>query len=87
MAAWLVTIDAEALTREGELLMIVAGVRMYATNRRHEILTRSSAQIIAANPMFQIHREHDCAKPTPAHLIAPPPIKPSKPLDTEGLPF
>ena len=75
-AAFSVVIDAEPLTRDGELLMIVAGVRVFATNSRTEILRRSPSEVIAHGDHLTMHREHDCAQATPAHLVAPPKPKP-----------
>lgn len=87
VAALPAVIDAEPLTRNGALLMIVAGVRLYGMNMRREIIRRTAAEILAGNPTLTIHRAHDCAAPTPPALIEPEPIKPPKPLHTEGLPF
>ena len=75
-AAFSVVIDAEPLTRDGELLMIVAGVKVFATNSRSEILRRSPGEVIAHGDHLMMHREHDCANATPAHLVAPPKPKP-----------
>jgi hypothetical protein len=75
-AAFSVVIDAEPLTRDGELLMIVAGVKVFATNSRSEILRRSPSEVIAHGEHLTMHREHDCANATPAHLVAPPKPKP-----------
>jgi hypothetical protein len=86
-AALSVVIDAEVLTREGELLMIVAGVNVYATNTQGDIVRRNASEVLRHAEHLKMHREHDCEQLTPAHLIAPPPIKPSKPPHTEGLPF
>lgn len=87
VAALPVAIDSEPLTRNGALLMIVAGVRLYGVNMRGEIIRRTAAEILAGNPSLSIHRAHDCAAPTPLALIEPEPIKPPTPTLTEGLPF
>jgi hypothetical protein len=86
VAALSVVIDAETLTREGELLMILASVKLYGTDRGNEIVTRTSGQVLKQNRAYNIHRVHDCDQPTPAHLIAPPPTK-TKPTYTEEPPF
>ena len=86
-AAFSVVIDAEALTRDGELLMIVAGIKVYATNSRDEILRRSHAEVLAHGDHLRMHREHECAKPTPAHLIKPTPLKTHRTTSDEEVPF
>lgn len=87
-AALSVVIDAEALTREGELLMIVAGIKVYATNTRDDILRRTAAEVLAHGDHLTMHREHDCAKATPVNLIAPTPPKTHRFTITEGeVPF
>jgi hypothetical protein len=85
--AFSVVIDAEPLTRDGELLMIVAGVRVFATTTRTEILRRSPAEVLAHGEHLTMHREHDCAQTTPAHLIKPPPPKPQRTANTDEVPF
>lgn len=87
LAALPAVVDAEPLTRNGALLMIVAGVRLHGMNKRGEIIRRTAAEILAGNPSLSIHRAHDCAAPTPPALIEPEPVKTPKPLHTEGLPF
>lgn len=87
VAALPVIIDAEVLTREGELLMILASVKMYGTDHHNAICTRTSGQVLKQNRTFNIHRVHDCDKPTPAHLVAPPPTKPAAAHYTEKAPF
>ena len=86
-AALSVVIDAEPLTRDGELLMIVAGVKVFATNSRSEILRRSPAEVLRHGEHLTMHREHDCAKATPAHLVAPPAPKPTRTASDEEVPF
>ena len=86
-AAFSVVIDAEPLTRDGELLMIVAGVKVFATNSRSEILRRSPSEVIAHGEHLTMHREHDCAQATPAHLVAPPAPKPQRIANDEDVPF
>lgn len=86
-AALSVVIDAEALTRDGELLMIVAGIKVYATNSRDEILRRSHAEVLAHGDHLRMHREHECANPTPGHLIQPPAPKPRRITSDEEVPF
>ena len=86
-AAFSVVIDAEPLTRDGELLMIVAGVKVFATNSRSEILRRSPSEVIAHGEHLTMHREHDCAKATPAHLVAPPKPKPRPIANDEEVTF
>ena len=86
-AAFSVVIDAEVLTRDGELLMIVAGTKVYATNSRDEILRRNASEVLAHGEHLQMHREHDCAKTTPAHLIAPTPPKNQRTTNDEVVPF
>ena len=86
-AALPVVIDAEPLTRDGELLMIVAGVKVFATNTRSEILRRSPREVIAHGEHLTMHREHDCAQATPAHLVAPPKPKPRPIANDEEVPF
>ena len=86
-AALSVVIDAEPLTRDGELLMIVAGVRVFATNTRSEILRRSPSEVLAHGEHLMMHREHDCANATPAHLVAPPKPKPQRNANDEEVPF
>jgi len=86
-AALSVVIDAETLTRDGELLMIVAGVSVYATNTHGDILRRCHGEVLAHGEHLTMHREHDCAKPTPAHLIKPTPPKPQRTPTSEEVPF
>ena len=86
-AAFSVVIDAEALTRDGELLMIVAGIKVYATNSRDEILRRSHAEVLKHGEHLTMHRKHDCEKPTPGHLIQPPKPKPHRTTNDEEVPF
>ena len=69
--AFTVTIDPATLTRDGELIYIVAGDLMYALKPSGQILRRSHAEILKRPRHFTIHREHQCDKPTPAHLLAP----------------
>jgi hypothetical protein len=86
-AAFSVVIDAKPLTRDGELLMIVAGVKVFATNSRSEILRRSPAEVLRHGEHLMMHREHDCAKATPAHLVSPPKPKPRPIANDEEVPF
>jgi hypothetical protein len=86
VAALPVVIDAEVLTREGELLMILAATRLYGTDHHNAICTRTAGQVLKQNRTFNIHRIHDCDQPTPAHLVAPPRTK-TKPTYTEEPPF
>lgn len=86
-AALPVVIDAEPLTRDGELLMIVAGVRVFATNTRSEILRRSAAEVLRHGEHLTMHREHDCALVTPAHLVAPLAPKTQRTTNDEEVPF
>jgi hypothetical protein len=76
-AALPVVIDAEVLTREGELVNIVNSVKMYATNPQGEILRRTAGEILHHVAMLDIHRVHDCEHLTPAHLVKPAPVKPA----------
>ena len=85
-AALPVVIDAEVLTREGELVNIVNSVKMYATNPQGDILRRTAGEILHHVAMLDIHRVHDCEHLTPAHLVKPAPVKPT-PKHYEGLPF
>ena len=75
-AALSVVIDAEVLTRDGELVNIVNLVPMYATNTQGDILRRTSGEVLHHGEHLTMHREHDCAQATPAHLVAPPKPKP-----------
>lgn len=86
-AALSVVVDAEVLTRDGELLMIVAGVSVYATNSQSEILRRNAGEVLAHGEHLTMHREHDCAKTTPAHLIKPTPPKTRRTTNDEEVPF
>lgn len=86
VAALPVVIDAEVLTREGELINIVNSVKMYATNMRGEILRRTAGEVLHHINGLDIHRVHDCEHPTPAHLLKPAPVKPTV-EHHEGLPF
>lgn len=86
-AALSVVIDAEALTRDGELLMIVAGIGVYATNSQNEILRRNASEVLYHGEHLTMHRDHDCNKPTPAHLIKPTPPKPRRMTNDEDVPF
>lgn len=85
--AFSVVIDAEPLTRDGELLMIVAGIAVFATNTRSEILRRNPAEVLHHGDHLSMHRVHDCAQPTPAHLIKPAPPKPQRTANTDEVPF
>lgn len=81
VAALPVVIDAEVLTRDGELINIVNGVKMYATNPQGEILRRSANEVLHHVPMLEMHRVHDCAVITPAQLIKVHVKKPIRNLD------
>jgi hypothetical protein len=86
-AALSVVIDAETLTRDGELLLIVAGVKVYATNSQGDILRRSHAEVLKHGEHLTMHREHDCGKPTPGHLIEQPKPKTHRTASDEDVPF
>ena len=87
VAAMTVTIDAEALTRDAELIYIVTGVALYATNAKGEILHQSPGQVLKHRDTLTMHRVHDCDQPTPAALVKPtPPPKPPTPT-SEEVPF
>lgn len=68
-AALSVVIDAEVLTRDGELINLVNGTAMYATNTQGQILRRSAVEILRHGEHLEIHRVHDCNVITPAPLI------------------
>ena len=68
--AFSVRIDPAALTREGELIYIVAGVKMFALKTSGQILRRSHAEILKRAGHFTIHLEHVCDTVVPAHLLA-----------------
>ena len=87
VAAITVTIDAAPLTRDAELIYIVTGVAMYATNIRGEILQQSPGQILKRRESLTMHRVHDCDQPTPEAFIRPtPPPTPPTPT-SEEVPF
>jgi hypothetical protein len=86
LLAFPVVIDAEVLTRDGELINIVNSVPMYATNRQGEILRRTSGEVLHHVAMLDMHRVHDCEHPTPPRFIKQPPAKPIA-EHYEGLPF
>ena len=86
-AALSVVIDAEVLTRDGELLMIVGGINVYATNSQSEILRRNASEVLAHGEHLAMHREHDCAKATPVQLIQPPAPKTHRMTNDEEVPF
>ena len=86
-AALSVVIDAETLTRDGELLMIVGGIKVYATNTQGDILRRNASEVLAHGEHLAMHREHDCAKATPAQLIKPTPPKTHRMTNDEEVPF
>ena len=77
-AALVVTIDADVLTRDAELIYIVTGVAMYATNVRGEILQQCPGQVLKRRDNLDMHRVHDCDQVTPEALIKPTPLKRSK---------
>jgi hypothetical protein len=85
-AALPVVIDADILTREGELVNIVKSVKMYATNPQGEILRRTAGEILHHVAMLDIHRVHDCEQPTPPAFIKPLPKKPAA-IISEDVPF
>jgi len=76
-AALSVVIEAHILSREGELVNIVNGFKMYATNPQGDILRRTAGEILHHVAMLDIHRVHDCEHLTPAHLVKPAPVKPA----------
>lgn len=82
-----VTIDADVLTRNGELVFIVTGVKMYATNTHNEIIRRNPAEVLKRTRNLNMHRVHDCDNPTPEAFIAPPPPKPTAAPISEEVPF
>lgn len=75
-AALSVVIDAEVLTRDGELVNIVNLVPMYATNSQGDILRRTSGEVLHHGEHLDMHRVHDCAKATPALFVKPTKSKP-----------
>jgi hypothetical protein len=85
-AALPVVIDADILTREGELVNIVNGVKMYATNPQGEILRRTAGEILHHVAMLNIHQVHNCDQPTPPAFIKPLPKKPAA-ITSEEVPF
>jgi hypothetical protein len=85
-AALPVVIDAEILTREGELVNIVNSVKMYATNPQGEILRRTAGEILHHVAMLDIHQVHNCEQPTPPAFIKPLPKKPAA-ITSEDVPF
>ena len=87
VAALEVTIDADILTREGELVFIVTGVKMYATNMHLEIIHRRPAEVLKHPRTLNMHRVHDCDNPTPESFIAPPLPKPTAAPISEEVPF
>jgi hypothetical protein len=86
VAALPVVIDAEVLTRDGELIGIVNGVKMYATNPQGDILRRTAGEILHHVAMLEIHRVHDCNQVTPPAFIKPLPKKPAT-IISEDVPF
>lgn len=68
-AALPVVIDAEVLTREGELVNIVAGVEMYATNTQGDILRRNASEILKHGEHLKMHRVHECGVVTEARFV------------------
>ena len=86
VAALPVVIDAEVLTREGELVGIVNSVKMYATNPQGEILRRTAGEVLHPVAMLDMHRVHDCEQPTPPAFIKSLPIKPTANA-SEEVPF
>lgn len=85
-AALPVVIDAEVLTREGELVNIVNSVKMYATNIHGDIIRRNAGEVLHHVAMLDIHRVHDCEHPTPAAFIKPLPEKTAT-VTSEEVPF
>jgi hypothetical protein len=85
-AALSVVIDAEVLTRDGELVNIVNLVPMYATNSQGDILRRTSGEVLHHGEHLDMHRVHDCAKATPAQFVKPTKSKPIYAND-EDVPF
>lgn len=81
-----VVIDADILTRNGELVFIVTGVKMYGTNRHGEILRRTPNEVLHHIPSLNMHREHDCEHPTPPEFIEPPKAK-AVVITSEEVPF
>lgn len=87
VAALTVTIDAEPLTRDAELVYIVTDVRVYAVNERGEIVRQSPGQVLKHRPTITMHRVHDCDQPTPEALLqSQPPVEPVTP-NSEEVPF
>jgi hypothetical protein len=86
-AALAVVIDAETLTRDGELVNIVNGVKMYATNTQGDILRRTAGEVLHHGNHLDMHREHDCEKKTPPVFIKPAPIKPPRVTNDKEVPF
>jgi hypothetical protein len=75
-AALSVVIDAEVLTRDGELVNIVNLVPMYATNSQGDILRRTSGEVLHHGEHLDMHRVHDCDVVTPAQFVKPAKSKP-----------
>lgn len=87
VAAMTVTIDAAPLTRDAELIYIVTGVAIYATNIRGEILQQKPSQVLKRRDNLTMHRVHDCDQPTPEPFTRPtPPPTPPMP-NSEEVPF
>jgi PAS domain-containing protein len=61
--------------------------RLFHSDRVAEILRRSAAEVLRHGDHLVMHREHDCAKATPAHLIAPTPPKTQRTPTSEEVPF
>jgi hypothetical protein len=85
-AALSVVIDAEVLTRDGELVNIVNLVPMYATNAQGEIMRRTSGEVLHHGEHLDMHRVHDCDVVTPAQFVKPTKPKPIHTNDDE-VPF
>lgn len=86
MAALSVVIDAEVLTRDGELVNIVNSVPMYATNAQNEIIRRTAGEVLHHGDHLDMHRVHDCDVVTPAIFVKPAKSKPIYTI-TDEVPF
>ena len=87
MAALSVVIDAATLTRDAELIYIVTGVKVYAMNRRGQILHQTPGQVLKHSDNLTMHRVHDCSTPTPEEFVKPEPAPPVITPTTDEVPF
>ena len=81
-----VAVDNFPLSRQGELLAVVAGRAVYALDIRGE-LHRRDRWALRRPSKEPVLAEHRCGQPLPAAWLAPATPRPRPSTSDEGMPF